>query len=142
MTCLCCSSTARIVFVFYICYRLYAHKICPHIVSDHMRNFSNKKLARIDAYRARIVSAILRIVSDFSRTVRPKLADIKFHRSFVTMTPFSCVIMVKFLFLSKLFANGDRHLRTDIRHSRIGIQLELPHYSNRDLYLLTVCASI
>ena len=58
------------------------------------------------------------------------------------MMPFSCVIMGKFLFLRKLFANGDRHSRTDIRHPRIDIQVELPHFSNRDLYLLTVYALI
>ena len=62
-----------------------------------------KNIARIDGYRARIVSAISRIVSDFPRTVWPKLADTKFHRSFVTMTPFSCVIMGEFLFARKLF---------------------------------------
>ena len=27
-----------------ICYKPYAHKICPRIVSDHMRNFSDKIL--------------------------------------------------------------------------------------------------
>jgi hypothetical protein len=52
--------------------------------------------ARIDAYRARIVGVIPRIVIIFSRTVRPKSADTKIHRSFVTMTLFSCVIMGKF----------------------------------------------
>ena len=28
----------------YLCYRLYAHKICQRIVRYHMRMFSNKKL--------------------------------------------------------------------------------------------------
>jgi hypothetical protein len=100
-----------------------------------------KNFARIDAYRVRIVGAVSRIVSDFTRTVRRKLADTRFHQLFVTMTPFSCVIMGEFLFSRKLFANGDRHLRTDIHHPRIDIQEELPHYSNRDLYLVTVRAS-
>ena len=62
-----------------------------------------KNFARIDAYRLRFVSAVSRIVSPCLRTVSPKLADTKFHRSFVTMTPFSCVIMGKFLFARKLF---------------------------------------
>ena len=62
-----------------------------------------KIIARIDAYRVRIVSVISRIVSLCSRTVRPKSEDTKFHRSFVTMTPFSCVIMGEFLFARKLF---------------------------------------
>ena len=97
--------------------------------------------ARIDAYRARIVIAILCIVSDCPLTVMPELADTRFHQSFVTMMPFSCVIMGEFLFSRKLFANGDCHLRTDICHPRIDIQVELAHYSNRDLYLLTGCAS-
>ena len=74
--------------------------------------------ARIVTHRTRIVGAILRIVSPRSRTVRPKLADTKFCRSFVTMTPF---------FSRRLFANGDRHSSTDIRHSRTDIQVELPH---------------
>jgi len=52
--------------------------------------------ARIDAYRARIVNVIPRIVIIFSRTVRPKLADTKIHRSFVTMTLFFCVIVDEF----------------------------------------------
>ena len=98
--------------------------------------------ARIVTHHARIVSAISRIVSPRLRTVRPKLADTKFCRSFVTMTPFYCVIMGEFLFLRKLFANGDCHLRTDIRQSCTDIQVELPHFLNRDLYLLTVCALI
>ena len=70
------------------CYRPYAHRICLRIVSDHMRNFSDKKLCRIDAYRARIVGAILRIVSDFPRTVRPKVADTNFGRSLSLLHPF------------------------------------------------------
>ena len=55
-----------------------------------------KNNARIDAYRSRIDSDISQIVSIFSRTVRPKSADTKIHRSFVTMTLFSCVIVDKF----------------------------------------------
>ena len=94
-----------------------------------------KNFARFDAYCARVVGAILRIVSDFPRTVRPKLADTKCCRSFVTMTPFSCVIMGEFLFSRIMFADSDRHSRTDI-------QVELQHFSNRDLYLLTIRASI
>jgi hypothetical protein len=62
-----------------------------------------KDSARIDAYHLRIDNAISRIVSPCSRTVRPKSEDTKFHRSFVTMTPFSCVIMGEFLFARKLF---------------------------------------
>ena len=62
-----------------------------------------KNFARIDTYRSRIVCAVLQIVSPCLRTVRPKLADIKIHWSFVTMKPFSCVIMGKFLFARKLF---------------------------------------
>ena len=57
--------------------------------------------ARIDAYRARIDSAILQIVISHLRTVRPKLADTKFHQSFVTMTLFSCVIMGEFSVFKK-----------------------------------------
>ena len=101
-----------------------------------------KNSARIVTHCSRIVSAILRIVSPRSRTVRPKLADTNFCQSFVTMMPFSCVIMGEFLFSRKLFANGDRHSRTDICHLRTDIQVELPHFSNRDLYLLTVRALI
>jgi len=44
--------------------------------------------SRIDAYRARIVSVILRIVSDFSRIVRPKLADTNCGRSLSHWRPF------------------------------------------------------
>ena len=55
-----------------------------------------KDSARIDAHLSRIDSAILQIVSPCSRTVRPKSADTKIHRSFVTMTLFSCVIMGEF----------------------------------------------
>ena len=94
--------------------------------------------AHIVTHRTCIVSAISCIVSAILRTVRPKLADTKFCRSFVTMTPFYCVIMGEFLFSRKLFANDDCHLRTDIHHLRTDIQVELPHFSNRDLYLLTV----
>ncbi len=60
-----------------------------------------KDSARIDADRLHIDSAILQIVSPCSRTVRPKLADTKFHQSFVTMTLFSCVIMGKFSVFEK-----------------------------------------
>ena len=60
-----------------------------------------KNNARIDAYRSRIDSDISQIVSPCSRTVRPKLADTKFHQSFVTMTLFSCVIMGKFSVFKK-----------------------------------------
>ena len=52
--------------------------------------------ARIDAYRARIVYVFPRIVIIFSRTVSQKSADTKIHRSFVTMTLFSCVIVDEF----------------------------------------------
>ena len=84
--------------------------------------------ARIVARRARIVSVIACIVGPRIRTVRPKFADTNFCQSFVTMTPFSCVLMGQLVFLRKLFANGDRRPRTDI-------QVELPHFSNRDLYV-------
>ena len=94
-----------------------------------------KNSACIVTHCKHIVSAISRIVSPRTRTVRPKLADTKFCRSFVTMTPFSCVLMGPLVFLRKLFANGDCRLRTDI-------QVELPHSSNRYLHLLTVCTLI
>ena len=68
-----------------------------------------KNFARIDAYRARIVSAIPRIVSDCLRIVRPKLADTNFGRSFVTLAPFSCPILVSqwanFYLRENCFAN-------------------------------------
>ena len=60
-----------------------------------------KDSARIDAYHSRIDNAISRIVSPCSRTVRPKSEDTKFHRSFVTMTLFSCVIMGEFSVFEK-----------------------------------------
>ncbi len=60
-----------------------------------------KDSAHIDAYRLRIDSAISQIVSPCLRTVRPKLADTKFHQSFVTMTLFSCVIMGEFSVFEK-----------------------------------------
>ncbi len=60
--------------------------------------------ARIDAHGARIVGVILRIVCIFSHTVRPKLADTKIHRSFVTMTLFSCVIMGEFPIFEKTYS--------------------------------------
>jgi hypothetical protein len=63
--------------------------------------YAIKDSARIDAYHSRIDSAILQFVSLCSRTVRPKLADTEFHRSFVTMTLFSCVIMGKFSVFKK-----------------------------------------
>ena len=77
-------------------------KIAPDVyVINHMRSrfvcalsvticafLAIKNFARIDAYRLRFVSAVLQIVSPCSHTVIPKLADTKFHRSFVTMTPF------------------------------------------------------
>ena len=61
-----------------------------------------KNNARIDAYRSRIDSDISRIASPCSRTVRPKSADTKIHRSFVTMTLFSCVIMGKYPVFEKI----------------------------------------
>jgi hypothetical protein len=60
-----------------------------------------KDSVRIDPYYLRIDSAILQIVSPCLRTVRPKSADTKFHRSFVTMTLFSCVIMGEFSVFEK-----------------------------------------
>ena len=97
------------------CTGMCKNTLCIYVIDDMRTRFVRtlsgticaflaiKNFARIDAYRARIVIAIPRIVSDCSRTVRPKLADTRFHQSFVTMTPFSCVIMGEFLFARKLF---------------------------------------
>ena len=108
--------------------------ICNFLTINHF--------ARIVTKCARNAGVFSRIVSSRSRTVGPKLADTKFLPVIVTMTPFSCATMAEFLFSRKLFANGDRQSRTDIRHLRLDIQVELPHFSNRDLYLLTVRALI
>ena len=80
------------------------NKVTPQgyvYVIDHMRTrfvralsvticaiLAIKYIARIDAYRARIVSSIPRIVSDCSHIVRPKLADTNFGRSLSHWRPF------------------------------------------------------
>ena len=53
-----------------------------------------KYFVRIDGYRARIVSAIPRIVSDCLRIVRPTLADTNFGRSLSHWRPFLVLFLV------------------------------------------------
>ena len=86
---------------------------------------------RIDAYRARIVSAISRIVSPCLHTVRPKFADTKFCRSLSLWCPFLVSQWADWYF-------QENCLQTVIAV----IQVELPHFSNRDLYLLPVLTLI
>jgi len=96
------SPTGYVLFSSCICYKLYAHNFYPRISSDHLRNFSDKLLCAhwcLPCTHCRCLSAHCNYLFAHSK---PKLADTKIHRSFVTMTLFSCVIMGEYPVFEKI----------------------------------------